>query len=323
MIPEARGRWNIHLEPKNPTMDKKLAVTVCPNGTLITRDQNPNQPYTPKEVAQWAIAAYKEGAVEAHFHARDEYGYSVSDAEPYIETIEMIRKECPDMIMCPSIAITPKQAGAGLYEVGTIKAMVEALRERGKDFVETTVIPPVSYNSTRPLRPGEKEPPANIVTPEKLKMEAEFLQDMGIRPVLLGHNFEAIDNVKEYLIDTGILKKPYIIAMGPGMHKPSTKTYPDPWGMIHLMNMMAIMPEDTVVGASIGGHNWLPITVLAIMLGVDFVRVGMEDAVYVYPHKDDLIASPAQVTRKIVTIARELGREIATPAEARALFGIK
>ena len=129
MVQEARGRWSINLEPKNPTMDKKLVITLCPNGALITRDQNPNQAYTPKEVAQQAIAAYKEGAVEVHFHARDEHGYPLSDSEPYIETIEMILAECPDMIMCPSISITPKKAGLGLYEVETTQTMIEDLKK--------------------------------------------------------------------------------------------------------------------------------------------------------------------------------------------------
>ena len=64
-------------------------------------------------------------------------------------------------------------------------------------------------------------------------------------------------------------------------------------------------------------------TVLTIMLGASYIRVGMEDASWLYPHKDEFIQSTAQVTRKIVTIARELGREIATPAEARAILGIK
>ncbi len=331
MIPEAKSRWPIHLEPKNPTMNKKLIVTVCPTGMLITRDQNPKQPYTPKEIAQQTIAAYKEGAAEVHVHTRDEYGYMGVDAEQYIETTEMILKECPDIVLCPSISVTPKKAEGNLFEVETTQLLIDSLSERGKSrgrkYIETAAITSSSYVSTRAIRPERKEPPASIVTPQMLRAEAEFLQSKGIRPNFLGHSFEGIDNVIEYLIEPGILHKPYVISLCPGMHKPSTKTYPDPWGMIYLINMkeylMSKVPNDTVIGASIGGHNWLPITVLAFMLGVDFVRVGMEDSMWLYPHKDDLIESCAQVTRKIVTIAKELGREIATPEEARAIYHIK
>ena len=53
------------------------------------------------------------------------------------------------------------------------------------------------------------------------------------------------------------------------------------------------------------------------------VRVGMEDTVYIYPHLDEKIQTSAQAVRKVVTIANELGRDIASPAEARAIMGIK
>jgi 3-keto-5-aminohexanoate cleavage enzyme len=72
-----------------------------------------------------------------------------------------------------------------------------------------------------------------------------------------------------------------------------------------------------------GGRNWLPFTTLAMMLGFDMVRVGMEDSVYVYPHRNEKLATSAQAVRKVVTIANELGREIATPDEARQIMGIK
>jgi 3-keto-5-aminohexanoate cleavage enzyme len=61
---------------------------------------------------------------------------------------------------------------------------------------------------------------------------------------------------------------------------------------------------------------------MAILLGFDSIRIGMEDAVYMYPHRDDKIMRCADVVRAVATIARSLGREIATPAEARAIMGL-
>jgi len=58
-------------------------------------------------------------------------------------------------------------------------------------------------------------------------------------------------------------------------------------------------------------------------MGVDIVRVGMEDHLWMYPHKDEKIRNNADEVRKIATIARELGRPIATPAEARKIMGIQ
>jgi 3-keto-5-aminohexanoate cleavage enzyme len=66
----------------------------------------------------------------------------------------------------------------------------------------------------------------------------------------------------------------------------------------------------------------MPFTTLAIMLGFDMVRVGMEDSVYMYPHKDRKIQTTAEAVKVVADIARSLGREIATPDEAREILGI-
>lgn len=320
----AKSNWKLEFEPKNSTMDKKLCITVCPNGALITRNQNPLQPYTPKEVANEAIESYKEGAVMLHFHGRTKQGWVLSEPDSYIETIELVHDACPEMIMGPSISVSPKATDKGLYEVSTTQPLIDALLKKEKRYIETTVVTPTSYLSLRPIKLGEKAPLA-ITTQEKLVAEVKFLQNKGILPEFMGHSIEAIENVKKYLIKPGILKKPYFISMGPGMHPPSASMIMgnDPWGYIYLITMMASLPKNCVIGLSAGGHYWLPLTVMGIMLGVDFVRVGMEDMIYLYPHKNDLIKSCAQVTKKIVNIANELGREIATPDEARKILDIK
>ena len=90
-----------------------------------------------------------------------------------------------------------------------------------------------------------------------------------------------------------------------------------------MLGMMKMMPEHTVVGLSAGGRNWLAITAFAILMGVDFVRVGMEDQLHMYPHMDELIERNVDAVKKIATIARELGRKIGTPKEARELLGLR
>jgi 3-keto-5-aminohexanoate cleavage enzyme len=78
-----------------------------------------------------------------------------------------------------------------------------------------------------------------------------------------------------------------------------------------------------VRGVCAGGRNWLPFTTLAIMLGFDMVRVGMEDSVYVHPHRDEKLKTSAEAVKRVVDIANALGREIATPDEAREILGVK
>jgi 3-keto-5-aminohexanoate cleavage enzyme len=90
-----------------------------------------------------------------------------------------------------------------------------------------------------------------------------------------------------------------------------------------MMTMQQTLAPNAVKGVCTGGRNWMPFCTMAMMLGFDIVRVGMEDTVYLYPHREEKIQTSAQAVRKVVAVANELGREIATPAEARAIMGIK
>ncbi len=315
----AKGNWPIHLERKNPTMDRKLAIIVCPTGALITRDQNPHQPYTPEEVAKSAIEAYDQGASVVHLHVRNEYGFPDYQTEPLKRSLDLIFDKCPDIVAGPSISASPGPGG-WLYEVETIKPFVEGLLQYGKRYMETTVVTPISYVSHRASATGQIY--IRRATPENLVRETNYLQEKGIKPEYMGHDVVAVEQVKNWVIDNNIAKKPYFITMAPGMHH-SAPTQPDPWGLLYLINMRYALPEGTLVGTSIGGRNWLPLATLALILGTDFIRVGMEDTMWLYPHKDELLKSNAEAVRKIASLAKELGREIATPDEARHMLGLK
>ena len=90
-----------------------------------------------------------------------------------------------------------------------------------------------------------------------------------------------------------------------------------------MMQLWRTFPkEKSSLGLVAAERNWLPVTVLGIMLGINSVRIGMEEPVYMYPHKDELIKKNVDCVNKIKNIAHELGREIATPAEARKIMGI-
>jgi len=302
----------VYRQPLNPSMDKKLCIGVCPTGGLISRKQNPNQPHSPKEIARESIESYNEGACIVHIHTRDQNGFPTTIPELLKETLDLILDECPDVIIQPSAALgfVPEK---GEYSYESVKPMVEKLRGWGPKYMQSTIFTPVSY---------VQDTYVNMATEKNTVQTVKYLQSVGVKPEFMAHNWEAIVNVREWLIKPGILEKPYFITMGPGMHN-TGDTYPDPWGYLYLIGMKNLMPEGTVIGTSAGGRNWLPITVEAIMLGVDMVRTGMEDALWMYPHKNELIKRNADAVKKIATIAKELGREIATPDEARKILGIK
>ena len=65
----------------------------------------------------------------------------------------------------------------------------------------------------------------------------------------------------------------------------------------------------------------LALTALALVMGLH-VRVGMEDTVWIWPHRDDLIRSNEEQVRAAVSLAGLLGRRVATSEEDRGLIGL-
>jgi len=224
----------------------------------------------------------------------------------------MILEEHPEVLIQPSVALgfRPEK---GDYSYETVMPMVEELLSWGPEYMRSTILTPISYVQDNYI---------SLATEKNIVKTTKYLQSRKVKPEFMGHNWEAIPNVREWLIKPKILEKPYYISMGPGMHN-TADTYPDPWGHLYLIGMKNMMPEDAVIGISSGGRNWLPITVEAIMLGVDVARAGVEDTLWMYPHKNELIKRSADAVKKIATIAKELGREVATPADARKIMGIK
>jgi len=79
------------------------------------------------------------------------------------------------------------------------------------------------------------------------------------------------------------------------------------------------IPEDATYTVAGVGRFEFPLAMAAIIDG-GHVRVGFEDNVYL--SKGVLAKSNGELVSKVVRMAKELGREIATPAEAREILGL-
>ena len=301
----------IHLDPADHTMDKKLVINVAPTGAFIKRRQNPNQPYTAEEIAQQVINSYKEGASVWHIHIRDADGVPDNDPATVLRALDMVLDECPDMLLSHTSHVDSTKKGADMLK-SLVDPLLDVGQKRGRQYIHSVVIAPYSgrgYDMDEPI----------------LKDIVTYLERNGIRPEFQIHNYSCIYHVREWLLKDGTMKGPSIMNLISGFHgyDYSGPTGMNPWGRLYLMSLMNLLPEGSVIGATIGGHNWLPLIMEAITLGADCVRVGMEDTIWMYPHKDEKIKSCAEVIKKVATITRELGREIATPQDAKQLFGLK
>jgi 3-keto-5-aminohexanoate cleavage enzyme len=131
-------------------------------------------------------------------------------------------------------------------------------------------------------------------------------------------------NIKRWLIDPGVLKmKPYFINMHLGKSDSIPISVGEPLSTQLTLNALQMIPEGSTKGIFPCGRNWLPTAAVAMTQGIDFIRVGFDDAVWLYPHKDEQAPTSAEMVRRVVTIANALGIEVATPKEARKILGLE
>jgi 3-keto-5-aminohexanoate cleavage enzyme len=304
---------NVHSERPHKTMDKKLIINVAPTGAFMNRQQNPGQPYTMEENVQAVIEAYKEGAAVWHVHARDHDGTPSKDPLVVKETIARVLDKCPDIV---TSVIPYADYGTG-QGVDLVKRTVDVLTDAGPEYMQSAVL------LIQTMAFSEKF--TYVITEKTLSDQVKYLEDHGVRPEYQATSYQGIKDVLDWLVAKGIAKDPPLMNIMMGFHGfcHGSPLGPDPWNYIYMMTMQQTLAPNAVRGVCAGGRNWLPFCTLAVMLGFDMVRVGMEDTVYLYPHREEKIKSSAEAVRKIANVARELGREIATPAEARQIMGVK
>lgn len=268
---------------------QKLIITAAINGAEVTKEQQPGLPTTPDEVAQEAVKCEKAGASIIHLHGRDMKGKPTQDREVFKSYIEAIKSRSNIIIQTSTggaVGMTPEE-----------RLQPVALRPEMATLTTGTVNfgDEVFYNS-----------------PKDIEKFAAYMQEMGVKPEIEVFDCGMINNAM-MLVKKGLLTLPlhFDLVMGVPGAIPGT-----PKNLIHLVEVLPLGSTWTVAGI---GRTELPLGVMAVVLG-GHVRVGFEDNIFY--SKGVLAKSNAQLVERIVRISGELGREIATPDEARDILGI-
>ena len=151
------------------------------------------------------------------------------------------------------------------------------------------------------------------------------MQEVGCKPEIVLHNLGDISLVKRWVIDTGILNKPYYFRLAVG--NPGWGYIEDPDTMFQCLSYMVrelkkIAP-DCAIMIDMAGRAGLFLVAAAIVLGLIGARVGMEDAIYMYPHRDEKIKDNVSLVRQTVAMVEALGRKVGTADDYRRFMGIK
>ena len=289
-----------------------LMICVAITGGIHGKEANPDLPETPEEQAEQTLEAYEVGASMVHTHARDpeKWWDGADNAEQYRGVNRMIREACPEIIINNttggSLGMTIEQRVACLDagpEVATLNMGPDMYKFKFKERK-----PPLPHP-----KPEEDVEGVLPVTYGELRQFATAMKERTIKPEMEVYNPGQLWAVQD-LVDLGLVEPPYFIQFVMGYQM-------SPWATPrNLISFMDQLPEQCIVEVSGLGPFQLPMTVMGMVLGAQMVRVGMEDNIYY--RRGQLLKSNAQAVERVVRVATELNREIATPAVAREMLGI-
>lgn len=271
---------------------EKLIITAAICGAEVTKEQNPSVPYTVEEIGAEAEKAYKAGASIIHLHVRENDGTPTQSKDRFAECIQEIRRRCPEVI------IQPSTGGA----VGMTN------KER---LQPTELLPEMATLDCGTCNFGGDDIFVN--TENTIKEFGKRMIDLDIKPEVEVFDKGMIDMAIR-LQKKGFIKVPMHFNLVMGVNGGINAELRD------FVFMKGSLPEGSTYSVSGIGRNEFPIAAMAIIDG-GHVRVGFEDNVFL--SKGVLAESNAQLVEKVVRLAKELGREVATPAEARRILGIK
>jgi 3-keto-5-aminohexanoate cleavage enzyme len=279
----------------------RTIVTAALTGVLATREQCPAIPYTPKEIAEEAARAAAEGAAIVHIHARTPEGGPDWSSQTFASIFSEVRARTDVIInfSTGAIGIPREDRVAHIRELRPEMAALNMgsmnyaiYSEKKKTFHHDHVF-------------------ANPFSDIQFFLEA--MKEAGVRPEMECFDAGHIGNTRP-LIDMAVLEQPYQFSLIMGVLGgiPGTTR--------HLVDQVDSLPADShwqVIGISL--HQW-PLVAAAITMGGN-VRVGLEDNFYLQEGK--MAKSNGELVAKAVRLVRELGGDVATPADARRQLGLE
>jgi uncharacterized protein (DUF849 family) len=277
----------------------KVIITCAMSGAVTTRAQCPAIPYTLEDYAMEAKRAYDAGAAVVHIHARDDDGTPTYSSERFKAIGDAIRKVCPIILNFSTGTIDPETKKAD--HVKAYKPEIGALNMGSMNYAK--------YN------PKRKSWVFNFVFENRfddIQYLITMMNEAGVKPELECFDTGHVHSV-EPLIDMGLLKGnlDFSLIMGVvGGIKATAR---------HLAFQAENLPPGStwkVVGIS--RDQWM-LCAAALSLGGN-VRVGLEDNFYL--PNGEMAKSNGELVEKVAQMARDTGRTIATPDEARAILGL-
>jgi uncharacterized protein (DUF849 family) len=299
---------------------RKVIVTCAVTGSIHTPSMSPHLPVTPEEIASAAIAAAEAGASILHLHARDpEDGRPSQDPAVYARFLPRIKQSTDAVInittgggpamtveerMRPAVEFQPEVASLNM---GSMNFGLYPMLSRFDTF---------HHDWER----------VHLENSRDLVFKNTFQDIEGILQACRANGtrfeFECYDighlyNLAHFL-DRGLVEPPLFVQSvfgilgGIGGH---------PEDLMHMRRTADRLFGGNYRWSILGaGRNQMPLATMGATMGAN-VRVGLEDNLWIGPGA--LAESNAQQVTKIRTVLEGLSLELASPAEAREILGLK
>jgi 3,5-dioxohexanoate:acetyl-CoA acetone transferase len=297
----------------------KAIITAALTGSIHTPSMSPYLPFRPNDLVAEAVRAWEAGAAAVHLHVRDpETGQPSSKIDLYAEVAAKIKSKCDVVITITTgggMGMTAEQRVAPVpalkpelstFNFGSMNFAFFPMLERYREF---------KYDWEKPfIESSEDYVPWN--TFRVLKIFARVLGENNTKPEIEIYDVGMLSNLA-YFIEQKLIAKPVYIQFVLGIMGGLPATTEN---VLFLYNTAKALFGNFAFSVCAAGRHQIPMCVQSFLLGGN-ARVGLEDNLYL--EKGVLAKSNAEQVSKLIRIARELGIEPATPAEARKILNLK
>ena len=274
-------------------MTQPCIICVAITGSVPRKSDNPAVPVTVSEQVESTHAAFEAGASICHAHVRNPDQSPSSDPDRFAALKEGIERHCPGMVIQFS---TGGRSGAG--------------RERGGMLSLRPDMASLSVGSNNfPTRVYENPP--DLVAWLAAEMRAH-----DIKPEVEAFDLSHILRAAEMHAAGEITDTPYVqFVMGVKNAMPADRHVFD----FYVQTVARLFPGAPWCAAGIG-RNQIVLNEWSVAAG-GHARTGLEDNVRL--DKDTLAPSNAALVARLADICARHDRPVATPAEARAILGLR
>ena len=288
----------------------RVIVTIAPTGGMASRQQNPNLPTQPADIARDVYDCYNAGASVVAVHARRNDDEATCNPEIYRDSNARIRARCDIIINNSTGGGVNGDVVRQLPNGGWEAAWEERIKgiEAGAEMCTLDA-------TTVNLIFGGKEIMFDS-PPSRNRQLAAQMKERGIKPEWEVFSPTHLLQDVTACIEAGLDEPPYFINMVLNAHRGFQGAMPYTPKVLQMM--VDHLPKDSIFCVSGIGPAQLPAAMNSLLLG-GHVRTGLEDNLY---YAAGELATNQQLTERVVRLVREMGYEPATPAEARELMGL-